>query len=113
MIKNITSSSAFLTVSSPYPPSIYNNGMMNVGQVRYNPSSQNMEVYDGNMWQVISSGATVGLSWEADEAIRWVKEKMLEEKDLKERMKHHPGLKEAHEKFLMMDILTKEQDELR
>ena len=86
--------------------------MMNVGQVRYNPSTQNMEVYDGNMWQIISSGATVGLSYDADSAVRWALQKMKEEEDLKERMAKHPGLKDAYEKFQMMDILTKEEDDL-
>lgn len=113
MIKNITSSSAYVTVQNPYPPSIYNNGMMNVGQVRYNPTNQNMEVFDGNMWQTISNGATVGLSWEADNAIRWAIEKQREEADLKERMKRHPGLKDAWEKFQIMDIMTREEDDLQ
>lgn len=112
MIKNITSSSTYVTIQNPYPPNIYNNGMMNVGQVRYNPSTQNMEVYDGNMWQIISSGATVGLSYDADSAVRWALQKMKEEEDLKERMAKHPGLKDAYEKFQMMDILTKEEDDL-
>ena len=110
MIKNIASSSAHLTVSGNYPPNIYNNGMLNVGDVRYNPSSQNMEVYDGNMWQVMSQGVTVGLSWDADKAIRWAIEKEKEEANLKERMEKHPGLKDAYEKFQMIDILTREED---
>lgn len=113
MIKNITSSSAYVTVSTPYPPNIYNNGQLNVGQVRWNTSSQNMEVFDGNMWQIITNGATVGLSYDADSAIRWALDKMKEESDLKERMERHPGLKDAYEKFQMMDILTKEEDGLQ
>jgi hypothetical protein len=111
MIKNLTSSSAHLTVSGSYPPNIYNNGMLNVGDVRYNPNNQNMEVYDGNMWQAMSQGVTIGLSWDADSAIRWAIEKEREEKSLKERMAKHPGLKDAYEKFQMMDILTKEEQE--
>lgn len=109
MIKQLTSSSAYVTVQNPYPPSIYNNGMMNVGQVRYNPSNQNMEVFDGNMWQTITTGATVGLSWEADTAIRWAIEKQREEADLKARIEQHPGLKDAWEKFQLMDIMTREE----
>lgn len=109
MIKQLTSSSTYVTVQNPYPPSIYNNGMMNVGQVRYNPTLQQMEVFDGNMWQVISSSATVGLSWEADSAIRWAIEKQKAEEDLKLRMERHPGLKDAYEKFQLMDIMTREE----
>ena len=111
MIKNIASSSTYLTVSGNYPPNIYNNGMLNVGQIRYNPNNQSMEVYDGNMWQVMSQGVTVGLSWDADSAIRWAIEKEREEKGLKERMEKHPGLKDAYEKFQMIDILTREENE--
>ena len=108
MIKNIASSSAHITVSNPYSPNIYNNGMMNVGQVRYNTVNQNMEVFDGNMWQGISMATTVGLSYEAEDAIRWAQEKMRDEAELKQRMEKNPGLKDAWEKFQIMDILTKE-----
>lgn len=112
MIKNLASSSNYVTVSGNYPPTIYNNGQLNVGQLRYNPASQNMEVFDGNMWQILSQGATVGLSWDADAAIRWAIEKQKEEASLKERMEQHPGLKDAWDKFQMMDILTKESDKI-
>ena len=112
MIKNLASSTHFITVTNNYPPTIYNNGMLNTGQVRYNPNNQSMEVFDGNVWQAISQGATVGLSSDADDAIRWAREKMQEEAGLKERMAKHPGLKDAWDKFQMMDILTKESDKI-
>ena len=102
MIKNLTSSSAHITIQNPYAPNIYNNGMMNVGQVRYNPSTQNMEVYDGNMWQIISNGATVGLSWEADSAVRWAIEKQKEEEELKAKMAKYPALKDAYDQLEMV-----------
>lgn len=109
MIKNITQSGAFTQVSSYYPPQIYGNGQ-SAGEVRYNTSTQQMEVYDGNSWISISQTATVGLSGEAEEAIRWARATMLEEAALKERMEKHPGLKDAYEKFQIMDILCKEED---
>lgn len=110
MIKNITSSSAYVTIQNPYMPNIYNNGLLNVGQLRYNPSTTTMEVYDGTTWQMMGPSATVGLSWEADNAIRWAIEKQREEADLKLRMEQHPGLKDAYEKFQLMDLLTREED---
>ena len=110
MIKNLASSSTYLTVSGYHPTSIYNNGQLNVGQIRFNPNSQNMEVFDGNMWQIVSQSVTVGLSWDADSAIRWAIEKQKEEEGLKARMEKHPGLKDAWDKFQMMDILCKEED---
>lgn len=111
MIKNLASSSTYLTVSGYHPTSIYNNGQLNVGQIRFNPNSQNMEVFDGNMWQVVSQSVTVGLSWDADSAIRWAIEKEKEEKSLKARMEKHPALKDAWERFQIVDILTKNEDE--
>lgn len=112
MIKNLASSSAYITVSGYSPSMVYNNGQLNVGQIRYNPSTQNVEVYDGNTWQMLSQGVTVGLSWDADAAIRWAIEREKEERSLKERMARHPGLKDAWDKFQMMDILTKESDKI-
>ena len=109
MIKNITQSGAFTQVSSYYPPQIYSTGQ-SAGEVRYNTSTQQMEVYDGSNWISISQNVTVGLSIPAEEAIRWATEKMEEESALKQRMEKHPGLKDAYEKFQIMDILTKEDD---
>jgi len=109
MIKNITQSGAFTQVHSYSPPTIYNTGQ-SAGEVRYNTNTQQMEVYDGSNWISISQTATVGLSYEAEEAIRWAQEKIKEEAELKERIDKHPGLKDAYEKFQIMDILTKEED---
>jgi hypothetical protein len=35
---------------------------------------------------------------------------MAEERDLKERMERHPGLKQAYEQFKIMDALTLEEN---
>jgi hypothetical protein len=111
MIKNITSSSNYVTITGVYPPTVYNNGQVGVGNIRFNPANQSMEVYDGNMWQVMSGGVTVGLSYEADSAVRWAIEKQKAEAELQGRMEKNPGLKDAYEKFQLMDILTKEDRE--
>ena len=109
MIKTISQSGAFTQVSSYSPPQIYGAGQ-SAGQVRYNTTTQQMEVYDGSVWLSISTSATVGLSYEAEEAIRWARATMIEEAALKERLEKHPGLKDAYEKFQIMDILCKEED---
>lgn len=110
MIKNLYSNSPYLTVGSTMTPNIYSNGPM-MGQIRYNPNTMNYEVYDGTIWQIVSQSVPVGLTHEADEGLQWAIEKKREEANLKERMERHPGLKDAYEKFQMMDILTKEEDE--
>ena len=107
MIKNITSSSTYVTMSASYPPTIYNNGQAGVGNVRYNPANQQMEVYDGNMWQIISSGATVGLSFEADTAIRWAIEKQKEEAELEKLAEENAAVKIA------LENVKKAQEQLK
>lgn len=110
MINNLTTSSAHL-VSSPYTtPYIGNNGQ-SAGSMRFNTVMQQIEVFDGISWIAISQHVSVGMTWTAEEAIRWAQTKMEEERDLKARMERHPGLKDAWEKFQLMDLLTREEDE--
>lgn len=112
MIKNLDITSPHLTGSFISAPYINNNGQ-SAGNVRWNIMTQQLEVSDGNNWINISQNASIGLSWTADEAIRWASEKMAEERDLKQRMEKNPGLKDAYEKFQIMDILTKEDNNVR
>jgi hypothetical protein len=113
MIKNIYSGSPSVYVGGQQNPPIYNTGGSMVGQLRYNPSTSNYEIYDGNVWQTIYNSIPVGLNQEAEDAIRWARDRMREEQDLKQRMEQHPGLKDAYEKFQIMDIMTREEDEQR
>ena len=93
--------------SVPYVNVNTNNPMQ--GMVRI--SGSDMQVFDGNNWMTLSTSyATVGLDPVTQEAIDWAKRKMQEEKDLHERMKRHPGLKDAFETFKIMDALTLEEE---
>lgn len=124
MIKGIYSGDKYIQVNNGQPgsPTVYNNTAYGsstsgpqgfAGQLRYNSSGAGLEVFDGSMWQSIgSSVAQVGLSPIAEEALDWVRRKMQEEKDLVERMKQHPGLKDAYEQFKIMDALTAEEEKL-
>ena len=107
MINNLTVTSPFLSTSSYSGPHIGSYGQ-SAGQMRYNTSLQQVEVYDGSAWIMLSQNVSVGLSYEAAEVLRWATEKMQEEAELKQRMERHPGLKDAWEKFQIMDILSKE-----
>ena len=78
-------------------PNIYNNGQLGVGDIRYNPNTQSVEVFDGNMWQMMSIGGTVGMSWEADNAIRWAQNKMREEAELEKLAEENAAVKIALE----------------
>jgi hypothetical protein len=83
MIKSIHSSSPFLTVSGGNPGSTYIGNYSNapgVGNMRYNPSSQNIEVYDGSTWIILSSQhSTINLSDEAVTLLQWARKKRDEE----------------------------------
>lgn len=121
MIKGVYPTGRYIAVNggSPSTPSIYPNNYGNnpsgpnsfAGQVRYNGNNQCMEIFDGNMWQMVgSSVASVGLTPEAEALLDWAREKRDEEAMLKIRMEHHPGLKDAYEKFKIMDALTLEEE---
>lgn len=121
MIRSIYQGGRYLSVSGGQPssPSIYNSygsgqssgAQCFVGQMRYNTNTQNMEVFDGTMWQTwATNSATVTLTPEAEELLDWARKKRQEDVNLKMRMEQHPGLKDAYEKFMIMDALTLEEE---
>jgi hypothetical protein len=109
MIKNLTITSPHLTGSAYSAPHVGNNGQ-SAGSVRYNTMTQQMEVYDGNSWINISQNASIGLSWTADEAIRWASEKMAEERELKAKLEKYPTLKHAYEQYKIIEALVHEEE---
>ena len=96
-----------IVVSNSTSPGYVNMSMPSAGMMRFNGS--NMEVYDGHSWLQISSSSYISLDPEVQAIVDWAKIKMREEEDLKRRMKEHPGLKDAWEKFKIVDALTTEQ----
>lgn len=103
MIKAINAGSG-LQVSSGYTswPTFYNNTTASnntlVGQVRYNGSSQNMEVYDGMTWLSMGSAyPTVDLAPHVQAVVAWAQTKMAEESRLKELAAKHPTVADALE----------------
>ncbi len=117
MIKGLYSGGRYITVNNGQPgvPTVYNNtASINssgaqgfAGQLRFNSSMGGLEVFDGSMWQRMDSTvAQINLSPEAEHLLDWVKQKILEEVELQSRMQSHPGLKDAYERFKIMDALT-------
>jgi hypothetical protein len=90
------SSAPYINMSNP-----------SAGMVRYNGSQ--MEVYDGHSWLSMTSHQTIQLDAHTQELLSWADRKMKEEVDLMRRMEQHPGLKDAYEKFKIMDALTLEE----
>jgi hypothetical protein len=70
-----------------------------------------MEVFDGITWISINQNVTIGMSYEADEVLRWAGFKMREEDELKKRMEKYPTLKHAYEQFKMVEILVHEEEQ--
>ena len=55
-------------------------GAQGVGNIRFNTSTQNMEVFDGNSWMTLNMDyASVGLNGEAESLLDWAREKRNEE----------------------------------
>ena len=101
MIKGITVGSG-IQINNNYVswPSFYNSvgssGNSLVGQMRYNGSSQNIEVYDGSTWLTMSSSyPTIELSPEVQSIINWARMKMAEELRIKELAAKHPTVADA------------------
>jgi hypothetical protein len=107
MIKSIHSSSPFLTVSGGNPGSTYigNFNGTGVGNMRYNPNSQNTEVYDGSTWIILSAHhATINLSDEAVGLLQWARQKRDEELEIEKLVLTNSTIKD-----LVMQIKDKQE----
>lgn len=98
MIKAVLGSKNIIV--NGYAPNPYiSPGAQSAGMVRYNTNMQQMEVYDGMSWHVISGTAEVSLTPAADSAIAWAMKKMAEEAKIDELCKKYPGLGKARDNF--------------
>jgi len=82
MIKNITPIGRYITVSGGNSSTYVNgySGAQGVGNMRFNTSTQNMEVIDGNSWITLNMDyASVGLNNEAESLLDWARKKRDEE----------------------------------
>lgn len=111
MIKNLYGNSQWVNVSQGGTTMPYlNNTQPMAGMLRMNSSMNRIEVYDGMAWIQFGSDVTLDLSEQAKETLRWAYDKMNEERQLKELMNQHPGLKDLHDKFEMMKVLCQEEE---
>ena len=82
MIKNITASGRYVQVTGGNASTYVNgfSGAQGVGNMRYNTSNQQMEVFDGSSWVMLNMDyASVGLNGEAESLLDWAREKRSEE----------------------------------
>lgn len=100
MLKNISSSGKYMYVHGGNASTYINhhNGSQGVGNVRYNTTNQNLEVYDGNNWVMINMDyAQIGLNSEAEALLDWASKKRDEEMAWKNLAKDNKAVKLALE----------------
>jgi hypothetical protein len=86
-------------------------GLQGVGNLRFNTTTQNMEVFDGSTWITLAlNHATVGLTADAERILNWAKVKMLEELEVERLAKENPTvndlLKQVKEKQEQLKVVT-------
>jgi hypothetical protein len=106
MINSLTSSSPNLLISSYNAPYIGNNGQ-DAGTVRFNTSTQQMEIFNGSMWINVSVNANISLSFGAEEALRWAQDKMVEEAKIEKLALENAAVKIA------LENVKKAQEQLK
>jgi len=123
MINTVNGLGKYIVVDGGMPSSTYintNSGYMNVGDMRFNPSQQRIEVYDGNHWVTLNSGhASVRLTSYAETVIDWAAKKMQEDMELEALSKSNATIadlvnqkKNLDDKIKMVQILIKEEPKI-
>jgi hypothetical protein len=85
--------------------------------MRYNPNSQNIEVYDGNVWVILSSQhSIINLSSDAVSLLEWARKKRDEELTLQRLAESSPvikdlvnQIKDKQEQISVVKTLIKEE----
>ena len=99
MIDQVYGGSEFLNVQT-YSNNFYiDSTALSAGQVRFNPSNRNMEVYDGNNWVSCAGSTQVALTSNAEEILRWAQKKMEQEQNWQDMATKNPAVRDAYEKF--------------
>lgn len=99
MINSIMSIGKHVMVGGGNSASNYINtgaGMMGVGDLQFNTSTQQIEFYNGQNWQIfIMAQATVGLTGPAETAIDWALNRMEQEKEARAMSDQYPAVADA------------------
>jgi hypothetical protein len=119
MIKSIQTNGPFLSVAGGYPSATYisNGSGPGVGNMRYNPNSQNIEVFDGSIWVIMqSSNAYISLDHEAVMLLEWVRKKRDEDLEVERLAETNSTIKdlvnqvkEKQEQIRIVQALVKEE----
>ena len=100
MIKGLTTTGKYIQVIGGASSTYVNgySGAQGVGNVRFNTTNQNLEIYDGSNWMTMNMGyPTIGLTSDAESLLDWARQKRDEELSLKALAEKHPAVKIALE----------------
>ena len=107
MIKTVNGSGRYMMVNGGMPSTTYMNtmsGYMGVGDVRFNSNSQNLEVYDGQLWRELNmTHASVGLTPEAESLLDWARDKRNQEMQIEALSKSNPTIADLVEQKKNLD----------
>jgi hypothetical protein len=97
MIKGITSSSRYITVTGGMSTDPYiSPGAVGAGMVRWNSNMNCMEVNDGNSWKTLSMNyATIEVTPELESLLNWARKKQDEEMAWQSLAKENQAVKIA------------------
>lgn len=120
MIKSISTTSPYISVSGGNPGSTYIGNYSNspgVGNMRYNPNSQNIEVFDGNTWIILSAHhSNINLTPEAVSLLEWARKKRDQELEIERLAETSPvikdlitQIKDKEEQIKIVQALIKEE----
>ncbi len=109
MIRSLTGGRGVVVTGGSAGQPYINMNQPSTGMPRYNGNTNNWEVYDGSTWVIMPSyAAHIELDAEMQALVDWARKKREEDLELKSRMEKSSALKDAWEKFQLVDILTKE-----
>lgn len=117
MIKGIgTGNSQWLNINSPTSPTYYGNMSNGVdGQIRFNVTTQQYEVYCAGVWNPTGAFASVDPSQRMIQILEWAESKMHMEREVMEMLAKNPTVadsynnyKEAEAKLKMVMTLIKQ-----
>ena len=82
---------------------------LGTGNVRWNPSGQNLEAYDGSTWHVLQSSYTnIDLSPEIHEILDWARVERQRQAEYAELAKTHPAIADAMESIKDAELKLRE-----
>lgn len=101
MIKTIgTNNSQWLHVNSPPPLALYGNMTNGVdGQIRFNASTQQYEVFASGVWNQTGMYATVDPSQRMIEILQWAESKMHMEQEVMKLIAENPTVADSYNNF--------------